>query len=112
MTFFFDLSLLCWCRVLYSIISFYLNSYYTKKLLNYGFWSQLRELSPILLMSLTVAVLGLVISWLISNAIIALVVSLIICPVVYVTMCRKLKVSAYDELLEIVKDKLHGFRKG
>ncbi len=110
-TLFFDLTVICWGRVAYSLISFYLNTYYTKKLLNYGFWDQLRELSPILFMSLTVTVLGLIISWFIPNAILALVTALVVCPIVYVVMCRVLKVKAFDELLEIVKDKLNGLRK-
>lgn len=110
-TLFFDITVICCGRVVYSMIAFYLNTYYTKKLLNYGFGAQLRELAPILFMSLVVAGLGLAISALIINAVVALVVSLVVCPVAYVALCRVLKVEAFNELLLIVKEKFNGIKK-
>ncbi|MBQ0069649.1 MAG: lipopolysaccharide biosynthesis protein [Bacteroidales bacterium] len=107
---FFDLTVICCGRVLYSIIAFYLNTYYTKKLLNYGFFAQLKELSPILFMALVVTAIGLTFSALISNAYLALVASLILCPITYVGMCHILKVEAYYELLGIIKTKLSGIK--
>ncbi len=108
---FFDLTIICCGRVLYSIIAFYLNTYYTKKLLDYGFWDQLRELSPILFMSLAVTGIGLTVSWLVPNAYVALAASLVLCPVAYVVMCIVFKVNAYSELVDIVKSKLNGLKK-
>lgn len=110
-TLFFDLTVICCGRVVYSIIAFYLNTYYTKKLLNYGFLTQIKELMPIIAMSLVVAGLGLTISWLIDSAIIALIVSLIICPLAYVGMCYVFKVEAFHELILIAKNKLNGIKR-
>lgn len=110
-TLFFDLTVICCGRVVYSIIAFYLNTYYTKKLLNYGFLTQIKELMPIIAMSLVVAGLGLTISWLIDSAIIALIVSLIMCPLVYVGMCYMFKVEAFQELILIAKNKLNGIKR-
>ena len=107
----FDLTVICIGRVVYSVIAFYLNTYYTKKLLNYGFLTQIKELTPILLMSLVVCAMGMGISALIDNAVAALTVSLVACPVAYVMMCRVFKVEAFIELTDIVKSKLNGFKK-
>lgn len=109
-TLFFDLTIICCGRVVYSIIAFYLNTYYTKKLLNYGFFTQLKELSPILFMSLVVTCIGLAMSALISNAILSLAASLTLCPIAYVAMCKIFKVEAFNEVLSIVKTKLHGIK--
>lgn len=110
-TLFFDLTVICCGRVVYSLIAFYLNTYYTKKLLNYGFLTQLKELAPILFMSLVVTAIGLLVSWMVPNAIAALMLSLLVCPLAYVIMCRLFKVQAFDELLDILKNKLNGIRK-
>lgn len=110
-TLFYDLTIICCGRVVYSIIAFYLNTYYTKKLLNYGFFTQLRELSPILFMSLAVTALGLMISYFVYNALAALIISLVVCPIVYVGLCVVMKVGAFYELWAIVKDKLNGIKK-
>lgn len=110
-TLFFDLTVICCGRVVYSLIAFYLNTYYTKKLLNYGFFTQLKELAPILLMSLVVAGIGLAVSYLVENAIWALAISLVICPLAYVLMCSTFKIEAYRELLGILKNKFGGFKK-
>ena len=53
---------ICWGRVAYSLIAFWLNTYYTRRLLNYGFLVQLRQVMPMLLMSGAVAALGLAIA--------------------------------------------------
>lgn len=110
-TLFFDLTVICCGRVVYSLIAFYLNTYYTKKLLNYGFLTQLKELSPILFMSLVVTGIGLAVSALVGNAVLALVVALVVCPLAYVGMCMAMRVEAYGELLAIVKSKLNGIKK-
>ena len=110
-TLFYDLTVICCGRVVYSLIAFYLNTYYTKKLMNYGFFTQLKELSPILFMSLLVTALGLLVSYFVTNAFAALIISLIVCPIVYVGLCVVMKVDAFYELLGIIKEKLNGFRK-
>ena len=47
----FGIMAMCWGRVLYGFIAFYINSYYTKKLINLGFWNQLQDFLPYLILS-------------------------------------------------------------
>lgn len=108
---FFGILAICWGRVLYSVIALYLNTYYTKKLLNYGFFAQIKELLPILLMSGAMAALGLAISALVPNPYLAFALTLVACPVAYIAMCMGFKVEAYRELLDIVKTKINGLKK-
>lgn len=109
-TLFFDITVICWGRVVYSIIAFYLNTYYTKKLLNYGFFTQIKELAPILLMSLIVTGIGLAISYVMTNALVALIASLVVCPIAYVVMSWAFKVDAFVEVIDIIKSKLNGIK--
>lgn len=108
---FFGILAICWGRVLYSVIALYLNTYYTKKLLNYGFFAQIKELLPILLMSGAMAALGLAISALVPNPYLAFALTLVACPVAYIAMCMGFKVEAYRELLDIVKTKINELKK-
>lgn len=103
----FDLIGICIGRVIYAIIAFYLNTYYTKKLLDYGFLKQLRELLPILLLALLVAALSFGFSWLITNDWLSLAVSLTVCPVVYIVLCRWLHVEAFGKLMDLIRFRRH-----
>ncbi len=104
----FGLTAICWGRVLYSLIAFWLNTYYTRRLLNYGFWTQLREIRPMLLMSAVVAAIGWGIAALIHPAGLALVAGVLACVSAYIAMCQIFKVESFKELLNIVKHKNHG----
>lgn len=97
----FDLFGICLGRVVYSVISFYLNTYYTRKLLNYGFFTQLRELAPLIVLSFLVAALGWLCSWLFENAWLALGSALVACPLAYMGLCRLLHISAFDECCQL-----------
>ena len=108
---FFGIIAICWGRVLYSIIALYLNTYYTKKLLNYGFLCQIKELLPVLAVSGVIAGMGIAMGEFIPNLYIAFVATLVACPVVYVLLCKAFRLSAYGELMTIIKEKLHGLKK-
>lgn len=54
----FGLYAMCWGRVLYGAISFYLNTFYTKRLIGISFWNQVTDFLPILVVSLLVGVLS------------------------------------------------------
>ena len=104
----FGLLAICWGRVLYSIIAFYLNTYYTKRLLNYGFFTQFREIAPMLLLSLAIGGEALLVSALISNAWLALIVAVVACIVTYVGLCRLFKIETYDSLVNLIKTRGYG----
>lgn len=43
---------MCFGKALYDLLAFAMNCYYTKKLLNYGFWEQLNDVKTIILSSM------------------------------------------------------------
>jgi len=92
----------CIGRVIYSLIAFYLNTYYTGKLFNYGFINQVKDISPYLALSVLMAILGLYITYSIDSSVIAFVSILLICPLFYLGLSSLFKLYSYLELLKIV----------
>jgi hypothetical protein len=80
----------------------FLNTINTKKILNYGFLNQIRDLLPYFFCSLVVMATGRGLDWLISNNWIALAASLIMCPVIYFLLCYLFKLKALFEMASIV----------
>ena len=106
---YFDLIGMCLGLVLNALIAFYLNTYYTKKLLNYGFGEQMKEIAPYLILSLFIMAEALFISSYIETPLLSIIISLIVCTVSYVSICYALKLDAAMELIDILKRKNYEF---
>ena len=104
-TAFFGLKVLCYGKVLYSLIALYLNTYYTKKLLNYSLWDQLKTIFPYLLVSLVILGESWGICLLCNNSLMALGLSLLICSLTYFFLARKSNLLAYHEAMELFSSK-------
>lgn len=105
-SFFFDLTIVCLGSVLYSLIALYLNTIYTKKILDEGFFKQVKTFLPYLLLSLLIMVEALVISDIVSIYWLAILLSLIICFITYVGLSKLFSLYAYNEVINIIKEKL------
>ena len=99
---FFGIIGMCIGRVVYALAAFYMNTYYTKKILNYGFWTQVKEILPSFLISLTMMVIALLISHYVTTPILSLAISLIVCPICYLSFSYLFKISSLYELLDII----------
>lgn len=99
---FFGIIGMCIGRVVYSLIAFYMNTYYTKKILNYGFRTQVKEILPSFLLSASMMIIALLISQFVTKPILSLMISLIICPVYYLAFSYLFKISSLYELREII----------
>lgn len=102
---YFDLKGICIGLAVYSLLAFYMNTYYTKKILNYGFRKQFMEIFPYLAASLFIMTEALIISAYIEHPFFSLCVSLIICPISYIFVCYILKFEAAMEFINIIKTK-------
>lgn len=102
----FGLLALCWGGLVSSIISLIINTHYTGKLIHLGFFRQMKDLLPSLLLSLaTGTAIYLTITFIPMNSWIALSVGIIEGILIYTVMARLLKFSEYFELLSIIKRK-------
>ena len=94
----FNLQVVCIGLALYSFIAVYLNSYYTGKLLNYGFFKQMRDLAPSLAFSVIIMIESLTISEIVNNNILSIALSLIVTMSTYLLLSYTFKISSLREI--------------
>ena len=108
-TMFFGLMAICYGLVLNALIDLYFSSFYTKKILDYGLWQQLKAVIPYFLISLIILAESLLFSRLIYSHIISILVSLLVCVLSYWGLSKFLNLSAYQEVAAIIKPKIKSF---
>lgn len=106
-----NLTVFCIGMSVYSIIALYLNTIYTKKLLNFGFVKQMRQIWPYLRASLIIMVIALFFSWAIPYNFLSLVVSSVVCIPLYLLICYKQKLYALTEAVDIIAPRTGKFGK-
>ncbi len=105
-TMFFGLKVMCLGQVANAFIDFSLNTIYTKKILNYGLWPQLRAMTPYFCCALAILAEGLLFSHLISNVWLSLLVSAIVCPLSYWGLAKITHLYAYQEAKDLFVHKV------
>ena len=96
---------MCYGRIFSSVVSLALNTYYTKKLINYGFWKQMRDLFPILLQSLIMGVLAYLVVQYIHSSVYQLVVGILTGAIYYIVSSYLLKFKELTTIVEIIRRK-------
>jgi len=94
-------------QIITSIISYYLNAYYNKTLLNYSIWEQIGDLYLCFLSALLMggAVYALVFLPF-TSPLLLLTCQIALGVLVYLAMCHILKISAYTDLKKMVISRL------
>lgn len=101
-----NLIIFCVGMTVYSCIALYINTYYTKKILNFGFIKQIKQIAPYLSFGILIMIEGLIISWLVSPSLLALILSMVICIPTYIGLCKLTKQYALKECISIVSPNL------
>ena len=96
---------MCYGQVISSMISLIWNTYYTKKLIGYGYWAQMRDLLPIFIHSLVMWGLVLLVVSLMPNLWLKLIVGVLAGMIYYIAGAFIMKFHEMDELLTILKIK-------
>ena len=96
---------MCIGGIFSSILCLAVNTHYTGKLINVGFWLQIRDLLPILLLSLAMGVVVLLSVWFISSNLLKLIVGVIVGVIFYILVARLFKMEELSDLLSLVKRK-------
>lgn len=103
---FFNVTVMCYGLVLYSMIAAYLNSFYTKRILGYSFWQQMKSVLPYFFISLVVLAEALLFSRFIGSDIWALALSIVVCPISYWIINKMSNLYAYKEAMDLFRSKL------
>lgn len=94
---------MCYGQVISSLISLYWNTYYTKKLIGYGLWDQMKDLLPIFVHSLIMWGLVLFVVSLMPTLWIKLIVGVLSGMIYYIAGAYIMKFPEMNELLVILK---------
>lgn len=97
---------MCVGRAVYFLIAFYLNCYYTDKLMHYGFMRQIKEVFPILVGSTIMAVAIVVTINLLNNPYTQLVISTTIGLITYLSYSYITKDESLKDLYIIICQKI------
>ena len=107
----FNLKIMCIGQVIYAYIALYLNTYYTKDILGYGFRDQIKSVFPYFSLSLIILAESLLIAFMIKNNLLSLIVAIVICSTTYILISKKTKIYAYNESINLIKEIIHRFNK-
>ena len=96
-----------------SIISYYLNSYYTGILIGYSIWEQLRDMYSYLIMAVLMGMAVYAVGLLpFPNHWSLLLVQMILGSAMYICLCRLFRLSAFMELWQASWNRLSFLRAG
>ena len=107
------ISAMIYGMIVLSVISYYLNSYYTGVFIDYGIREQMRDLSPYLMvaaaMGIVVYVIGLL---LVPNNLLTLLVQMGVGFVTYCGLCRLFNLEAFTEIWQMGWNRLGAMKAG
>ena len=96
---------MCYGSVVSSLLSLVWNTYYTKRLIGYGFFSQIKDLSHILIHSLVMGGIVLLVIYFIDIMWIKLLVGILVGGFYYVAGAYIMRFEELKEVLSIIKRK-------
>ena len=98
---------MCWGALVSSLIALVINTHYTGKLINLGFFKQMWDLLPILLLSIWTGVaVWLTISFIPLSPLLLLIIGITEGLVLYAGFSRLFKFNEFSELLAIIHRKV------
>ena len=97
--------------VITSIISYFLNSYFSGKLLGYSSWMQLRDIAPSFFISLSMAVIVFCLRFLPFSNWLILPMQILLGIIVFFFLCKITKIEEYKEVINMIKPVLNKIKQ-
>lgn len=97
------IAVMCYGQVVSSLISLIWNTYYTKRLIGYGYWAQMKDLMPIFIHSFVMWVLVLLVVHFMSILWLKLIVGVLSGMIYYIAGAFLMKFPEVDEILKVLK---------
>lgn len=92
--------------IFFSLISLVINTFYTKKLLNYGLIWQFKDLYDIIIYSIISCIPSLIISIEFSPSVFSLSISIIFAILIYLNLSKIFNINEFSELIDIAKKRI------
>ena len=91
-------------NVINSVISFFINSHYSKKIINYSTWQQIKDITPVFIVTfISMGIVFFLGSFLYEPKIIFLIIEIISGIVIYIIFSYLFKLESFFMILEIIK---------
>lgn len=98
--------------VITGFISYYLNSFYSGRFLNYSIWEQIRDILPSFIVAILMALVVFALSFINLPPFVLLVIQLLTGVVLVVILCEFTKLDAYIEIKNILLSFINKIRHG
>ena len=95
--------IMCCGKIVGNIVVLFLNTHYTRKLIGYGFFSQMKDLLPVLVHSIIMGFLVILVSHIMPTLWLKLIIGVVVGMVYYVSGAYIMRFKEMDELLIILK---------
>lgn len=95
-----------WVNIFVGIIGYYLNSYYSGRMLGYSSWMQLRDIAPSYALAVTIALSVWFLKYLPLSYWIVLPMQIAVGIVAFFTCCQLFKMKEYKEITDILKGRI------
>lgn len=96
---------MCYGRVFTSVVCLAINTYYTKKIINYGYLSQMKDLAHILIHSLIMGVISSVIVYLMPTLWSKLICGIVAGVIYYIGGAYLFRFAEIQEFIRLIKDR-------
>lgn len=104
--FFLDLLSMLWAAVIYYYVEFFLNSWYSKRLIGYGSWDQVRDVLPLYLVSMGVSSLLWLLTFTSLAPLLVLVSQIVLALFLYMLVYGLMRQEEFCELMAFVRQKI------
>ena len=92
-----------WTNIAVGIVAFFLNSYYSGRLIGYSSWMQLKDIAPSYALATVIALSVYFLKWLPLSYWVVLPLQIAMGAAVFFTVCKVFEPSEYKEIREILK---------
>jgi hypothetical protein len=90
-------------NILVGIIGYFLNSYYSGRMLGYSSWMQLRDIAPSYALAIAIALPVWFLKFLPLSYWIVLPMQVLVGAFTFLAVCKVTKINEYSEILNILK---------
>ena len=94
-----------WTNIAVGIIAYFLNSYYSGRLLGYSSWMQLRDIAPSYALATAIALSVYFLKYLPLSYWFVLPIQIVVGVAVLITVCHQFQPGEYREIREILKNR-------
>ena len=94
-----------WVNIFVGIIAYFLNSYYSGRLLGYSSWMQLCDIAPSYALAIAIALSVWFLKYLPLSYWVVLPMQMAVGAIVFFTLCILFKMNEYREIMDILKRK-------